>query len=93
LETVLQMFKIDLGISHNVRDAYFNNFLLACQKELEEKKIILDLTLIEDIMLLSDYASWNYRNRTENVELAKNLQLRIRNRIMRERALYVEPTE
>jgi hypothetical protein len=87
------MFKIDLGISHNVRDAYFNNFLLACQKELEEKKIILDLTLIEDIMLLSDYASWNYRNRTENVELAKNLQLRIRNRIMRERALYVEPTE
>ena len=93
METVLQMFKIDLGISHNVRDAYFNNFLLACQKELEEKKIILDLTLIEDIMLLSDYASWNYRNRTENVELAKNLQLRIRNRIMRERALYVEPTE
>lgn len=93
METVLQMFKIDLGISHIVRDAYFNNFLLAQQKELESKGFVLDLTLTEDIMLLSDYASWNYRNRSENVELAKNLQLRIRNRVIKERALYVEPTE
>ena len=93
METVLQMFKIDLGISHTVRDAYFNNFLLAQQKELESKGFVLDLTATEDIMLLSDYSAWNYRNRSENVALAKNLQLGIRNRVIKERALYVEPTE
>lgn len=90
METVLQMFKIDLGITHNLRDAFFNNFLLAQQKELEGKKVALDLTKTEDIMLLSDYATWNYRNRDKDVELSKNLSLRIRNRVIKERALYVE---
>ena len=93
METALQMFKIDLGISHTLRDTYFNNFLLAQQKELESKGFTIDLALIDDIMLLSDYSAWNYRNRNEDVELAKNLQLRIRNRIIKERALYAVTEE
>ena len=93
METVLQMFKIDLGISHTLRDTYFNSFLLAQQKELDAKKITLDLTLTEDVMLLSDYAAWNYRNRSEDVGLAKNLQLRIRNRIIKGRAANVVTEE
>ena len=87
------MFKLDLGISNTSRDTLFNNFLSSQQKDLESKGITLDLTKVEDTMLLSDYSAWNYRNRAENVELAKNLQLRIRNRIIKERALYVDIEE
>jgi len=90
LETVLNMFKIDLGITHNLRDTFFNNFLLAQQKELEGKGFTLDLALTEDIMLLSDYATWNYRKRGEDIGLSKNLILRIRNRVTKERAKDVE---
>lgn len=86
METVLEMFKIDLGITHTLRDTFFNNFLSAQQKELESKGISLDLTNTEDIMLLSDYAAWNYKKRNEDIGLSKNLTLRIRNRIVKERA-------
>lgn len=86
METALQMLKIDLGINHNLRDGYFNNLLVSQQKEIESKGIVLDLTLTEDIMLLSDYSAWTYRKRTEDVEMAQNLKLRIRNRVIKGRA-------
>lgn len=83
---VLQMFKLDLGITHTARDTFFTNFLLAQQKELEAKGFMLDLTTTEDIMLLSDYSVWIYRNRDKDVDVSKNLQLRIRNRVVKERS-------
>lgn len=89
METVLQLLKIDLGISHNVRDAFFTALLLSSQKELEQKGIPLELTRIEDQILLSDYSAWVYRKRTENIPLSQNLQFRIRNRVVKERAKYV----
>ena len=86
METVLQLLKIDLGISHNLRDAFFIAQIGACKAEIENKGIALDLATVEDQILLSDYATWRYRNRTEDVPLANNLQYRIRNRITKERA-------
>ncbi len=93
METALQMFKIDLGITHNLRDALFNNFLSSQQNDIESKGITLDLAKVEDVMLLSDYSAWNYRNRNEDAGLSKNLQLRIRNRVTKERALYADVEE
>lgn len=84
--TVLEMLKVDLGINHNKRDSFLNNKLSACATELEEKGVNLDLAKTEDIMLLSDYTAWQYRHRTENVPLAKNLDLRIKNVRTKERA-------
>jgi len=86
METVLNLLKIDLGISHNLRDAFFNAQIEACKATIEGKGITLDLAKVEDQVLLSDYATWRYRNRTEDIGLANNLQYRIRNRITKERA-------
>jgi len=86
METVLAMLKFDLGITHTARDTFFNNLILSQQKELEAKGFTFDLTLTEDVMLLSDYAAWNYRNRDKDVDISKNLQLRIRNRVVKERS-------
>lgn len=80
MDTVLELFKIDLGITHDKRDDYFRALLSAAQKELESKGITLHLETVEDQVLLSDYGAWVYRKRQENVPLAKNLQWRIRNR-------------
>jgi len=86
IETVLSLLKIDLGISHTVRDVFLNALLVACQKEIEAKKITLDLSAVEDQILLSDFTAWRYRNRSADVALANNLQFRIRNRIVKGRA-------
>lgn len=85
MDNVLILFKLDLGISHNLRDTYFYATLNSSKSELEKKGIILDLNDIEDQMLLSDYSTWKYRKRTEDVPLSKNLDYRIKNRIVKSR--------
>jgi hypothetical protein len=93
MEQVLAMFKADLGITSTARDVYFTNFILSQKAELEKKGFNLLIEIagetpanIEDVMLLSDYAAWLYRKRTENIPLSQNLQYRIRNRIVKARS-------
>lgn len=93
MEQVLAMFKADLGITSTARDSYFTNYIMARQKELSEKGINLLIEAegeipanIDDIMLLTDYSTWWYRHRTEDAPLSRNLQLRIRNRIVKARS-------
>lgn len=88
MEQILILFKIDLGISHTLRDDFFTKLLAAAKLEIEGKGINIDLLDVEDQMLLSDYAAWKYRKRQEDTGLPRNIQLRIRNRVVKERAKY-----
>lgn len=91
METVLNLLKIDLGITHTLRDTFFTALLNACQAEIEAKGITIDLVnSVEDQMLLSDYAAWKYRKRQEDVGMPQNLLFRIRNRVVKVRSTYVE---
>lgn len=82
--TLLELLKLDLGITHNLRDAYFNNLLVSSQNEIERTGIALDFTnTTDDQMLVVDYAAWSYRKRQENVPLSRNLQIRINNRVIK----------
>jgi hypothetical protein len=85
LDTVLNLFKLDLGVTHNLRDAYFISLLQGCKKEIERRGITLDLNSADDQILLTDYSAWSYRKRQEDAPLANNLQHRLRNRIIAER--------
>lgn len=85
METVLQLLKMDLGISHTGRDTFFKALLASSQKEIEKKGFKLNLEDVEDQVLLSDYAAWRYRKRAEDVPLARNLNLRIKDRIVKAR--------
>lgn len=88
MDEILTLFKIDIGITHKLRDEYFKKFLAAAQKEIESKGITLGLNDVEDQMLLSDYAAWKYRKRQEDVGMSQNLKYRVRNRVVKERAKY-----
>jgi hypothetical protein len=85
METLLSLFKIDLGITHNLRDSFFIELLNSSMEELGRKGITLDISRSDDSILIVDFALWNYRKRQENVDLARNIQYRIRNRIVEER--------
>ncbi|MGR6912499.1 hypothetical protein RCJ96_26670 [Bacillus sp. BSL6] len=80
---LLNLLKLDLGITHNLRDAYFNNLLVSSQSEIEITGIVLNFESIDDQMLTVDYAAWSYRNRQEDVSLSRNLQIRINNRVIK----------
>lgn len=84
MNNLLQLFKIDLGITHNLRDAYFDVLLESAKSEIEGKGITLDIDKPEDIMLIIDYAAWLYRKRQENIPLSRSLQFRLHNRVIKE---------
>ena len=86
MDRLLEILKVDLGITHTKKDTYFLNLLEARKKELEKKGIVLDINNIEDVMLICDYASFCYKNRDVDIELSKNLKLRILNKVMESRA-------
>ena len=85
MDTLLNLLKLDLGITHNLRDAFFMKLLDGTMQEIKRRGITLDLNSADDQMLVVDYASWMYRKRQEDVPLASNIQHRIRNRIIKER--------
>lgn len=86
MHEVLKLLKLDLGISHDKRDAYLEPLLYAAKAELVRKRIVLDLQQADDVMLLSDYAAWLYRKRQEDVPLPNNLKWRLMNRKVQVRA-------
>lgn len=86
MNEALKLLKLDLGITHDKRDAYFNAMLNAALLELKRKGVVLDLAGADDKMLLSDYAAWLYRKRQEDVPLSNNLKWRLMNRKTKNRA-------
>ena len=84
MENLLELFKLDLGITHRLRDAFFEVLLESAKSEIEGKGITLDLDKSEDIMLIIDYAAWLHRKRQENIPLSRSLQFRIHNRVIKE---------
>jgi hypothetical protein len=82
-DILLELLKLDLGITHSLRDAYFSNLIESSQKEIERMGVSLDFTIVDDQMLVADYAAWSYRKRQEDIPLSKNLQIRINNRIIK----------
>lgn len=85
MDSILNLLKLDLGIVHNMRDAFFTELIKASMKEIERRGITLDLKSADDAMLIVDYSAWTYRKRQEDVPLANNIQHRLRNRIIKER--------
>lgn len=80
VEVALELFKIALGVTHSARDDYFTQYLEATAAELGDRGVALDSAVSADVMLLVDYAEFNYRNRGDaGKALPLNLELRIRN--------------
>lgn len=79
---LLALLKLDLGITHNLRDSYFNKIIASSQKEIERTGIVLEWDNDDDQMLVVDYAAWSYRKRQEDIPLSRNLQIRINNRVI-----------
>lgn len=86
METILELLKIDLGISHDKRDKYFTALIEAVKGELNRKGCNINVDAVDDQMLVVDYACWTYRKRQADESLPNNLQIRIRNRIVRARS-------
>lgn len=82
LATCLSLFKLDMGITHNLRDTLFTNLIESSTNELEKMGVNLSSATVEDTQLIVDYSAWMYRKRQEDIGLPRNLQFRIHNRVI-----------
>lgn len=89
----VSLLKIALGVSHSARDGYFTTMINGIISELAGRGCDLDLTEDEDLMLVVDYAEFRYRNRDGDKAMPRNLELRVRNRIVKGRAADAGDTE
>lgn len=87
MDTILNLLKLDLGITHDLRDAFFIQLIQGTIEEIEKRGINLDLNKASDQMLVVDYSAWIYRKRQEDIPLANNIRHRLRNRIIEERII------
>lgn len=82
LAICLSLFKLDMGITHNLRDTLFSNLIESSTIELKKMGVNLSSGTVEDTQLIVDYSAWMYRKRQEDIGLPRNLQFRIHNRVI-----------
>lgn len=85
MDAILELLKLDLGVTHTKRDAYFVSLINGVIATIE-RRVTINVDEVEDQMLVADYAAWQYRHRQEDLPISKNLQQRLRDRIVKARA-------
>lgn len=90
LATCLSLFKLDMGITHNLRDTLFTNLIESSTIELEKMGVNLSSGTVEDTQLIVDYSAWMYRKRQEDIGLPRNLQFRIHNRVIQKVGTFID---
>lgn len=79
---MLQMLKIDLGITSNAYDTRLEQYLATAQKEISREGITLPETLaVEDMQLIVTYAAWMWRRRDTGDGMPRMLRYLLNQRI------------
>lgn len=83
---ILALLKLDLGITSDAKDSYFLALIDSAISEISARGVNLDFSATEDLLLISDYAAWAYRNRASGAAMSKSLCHRLRNRAVKARS-------
>lgn len=83
--TMLEMLKIDLGISTDAYDSRLTQYLSVAHNAIEEEGITLDDTLMSDGNLQVMYASWLWRRRDTGEGMPRMLRYMLNNRLFSEK--------
>lgn len=88
LTNALNLFKMELGVTHDKRDSLYLHILEAGRKEMGRWGILLNLEDTDDLILLVDYTLWAYEKKEHIMPF--HIRQRILNRQIRERASRVQ---
>lgn len=79
---MLEMLKIDLGITANVYDERLGQYLEAARRECEREGVTFPATLaVDDMQLIVMYAAWMWRRRDDMQGMPRMLRFQLNNRI------------
>lgn len=78
---ILEMLKVDLGISTTAYDSRLTQVIAAAEKAIEIEGVTLDKTDIEDCGLLVMYANWIWSKRDSGEGMPRMLRYKLNNRL------------
>ena len=83
--TMLQMLKIDLGITTTAYDERLPQYLISAKNAITKEGITLDDSVISDGNLVVMYAAWMWRKRDTNEHMPRMLRWQLNNRLFGEK--------
>ncbi len=83
--TMLQMLKIDLGITTTAYDERLSQYLTSARDAITKEGITLDDSVISDGNLVVMYAAWMWRKRDTNEGMPRMLRWQLNNRLFGEK--------
>ena len=85
--TMLDMLKIDLGITTTAYDERLSQYITSAKDALEKEGITLDDSVISDGNLVVMYAAWMWRKRDTNEGMPRMLRWQLNNRLFSEKVV------
>ena len=85
--TMLQMLKIDLGITTTAYDERLSQYLTSAKDAITKEGITLDDSVISDGNLVVMYAAWMWRKRDTNEGMPRMLRWQLNNRLFEEKVV------
>ena len=85
--TMLDMLKIDLGITTTAYDERLLQYLTSARDAITKEGITLDDSVISDGNLVVMYAAWMWRKRATNEGMPRMLRWQLNNRLFGEKVL------
>lgn len=83
---MLQMLKIDLGITTTAYDTRLQQYINSAKAEIERQGATLNTEVLADAQLVVMYAAWMWRKRDDMVAMPRMLRYALNNRIFAEKA-------
>lgn len=85
METMLEMLKVDLGISTTAYDARLTSYIQSAKIAIKTEGIDIDESIISDANLIITYAGWLWRKRDTNEGMPRMLRWQLNNRLFGEK--------
>lgn len=79
---MLEMLKIDLGITTTAYDGRLSQYLIAAQREIEREGVTFPASFsLDDENLIVQYAAWMWRKRDTGEGMPRMIRWQINNRL------------
>lgn len=85
MDEILQLFKLNIGISSCAKDELYETRIKAVIEEFDRQGITINEYAADDQMLVADYAAWEHRKLDTGEDMPKNIERRILRRKTRAR--------
>ena len=83
--TMLEMLKVDLGISTTAYDDRLAQYLQSALAAIETEGVTVDTSDIQDVNLAIMYAAWLWRKRDTGEGMPRNIRWILNNRLFSEK--------